>query len=217
MLKAENIHKSFEDIHVLRGVGLEIQKGEFVSIVGKSGSGKSTLLHILGSLGQPDQGSVSINGTNVFALREKDLADFRNQNIGFVFQFHHLLAEFNAIENVSIPAYIRGTEKAIAEKKAKELLDYLGLNERFDHKPNQLSGGEQQRVAIARALVNDPAIIFADEPTGNLDKSTSEELHQLFFKLRDEIDQSFVIVTHDLELAKLSDRSLTMIDGLIEA
>jgi len=215
MLKAENVHKSFDDIHVLRGVDLSIDKGEFVSIVGKSGSGKSTLLHILGSLDQPDSGKVIANETNVFALNEKDLADFRNRNIGFVFQFHHLLAEFNAVENVCIPAYIKGTEKSKAEKRAKELLDYLGLSERLDHKPNQLSGGEQQRVAIARALVNNPAIIFADEPTGNLDKSTSEELHKLFFKLREELDQTFVIVTHDLELAKLSDRSLTMVDGKI--
>jgi len=216
MLVAENIYKSYEDIHVLRGVDLTIEQGEFVSIVGKSGSGKSTLLHILGSLDQADKGKVLINDTNLFELSEKELAIFRNENIGFVFQFHHLLAEFNAIENVCIPAFIKGTNKPKAESKAKEILAFLGLSERFDHKPNQLSGGEQQRVAIARALINDPSIIFADEPTGNLDKATSEELHNLFFQLRKELAQSFVIVTHDTELAKLSDRSLEMIDGRIK-
>ncbi len=215
MLSAKNIQKSYEDIKVLKGVDIDIAKGEFVSIVGKSGSGKSTLLHILGSLDPPDEGKVIINNTDLFSLKEKELASFRNKFIGFVFQFHHLLAEFSAIENVMIPGLIRVQKKSEIESKAKDLLDYLGLSDRMTHKPSQLSGGEQQRVAIARALINDPLIVFADEPTGNLDNNTSDELHDLFFKLRKDLDQSFVIVTHNMDLAKLSDRSLEMVNGTI--
>lgn len=216
MLRATNIHKSFEDLHVLRGVDIELKRGEFVSIVGKSGSGKSTFLHILGSLDQPDQGEVYIDGQNIFNLKQKNLSDFRNDKIGFVFQFHHLLAEFNALENVMIPGFIKNTERSKLEKKAKEILDYLGLSERLTHKPSQLSGGEQQRVAIARALINEPLIIFADEPTGNLDNSTSEELHKLFFQLKNDFNQTFLVVTHNMELANLSDRQVQMKNGLLE-
>lgn len=213
MLKATNIYKSYEDVKVLNGVDLEIEKAEVVCIVGKSGSGKSTLLHILGSLDKPNQGEVFINGTNLFEMNEADLAHFRNVNIGFVFQFHHLLKEFTALENVMIPGLIKKTKTALVEAKSKELLDYLGLSDRLTHKPSELSGGEQQRVAIARALINDPLIVFADEPTGNLDTATSEELHQLFFKLREDFNKNFVIVTHNNELANLSDRKLVMEDG----
>ncbi len=216
MLKATNIHKSYDDLHVLKGVDIEVNKGELISIIGKSGSGKSTLLHILGSLDIPDQGQVFINDQNIFDKKEKDLSTFRNKHIGFVFQFHHLLAEFDALENVKIPGLIQKTDATALDKKAKELLDYLGLKDRMDHKPGQLSGGEQQRVAIARALINDPQIIFADEPTGNLDKSTSDELHQLFFQLKKDFNQTFVLVTHNMELANLSDRTLEMVDGNIK-
>jgi len=215
MLKATNIFKSYEDVKVLRGVDIAIEKAEFVCIVGKSGSGKSTLLHILGSLDKPDQGEVFINNQNLFEMNEGDLAHFRNRHIGFVFQFHHLLKEFTALENVMIPGQIAKQNQAKLETKSKELLDYLGLADRLTHKPSELSGGEQQRVAIARALINDPLIVFADEPTGNLDTSTSEELHELFFKLRKDFDKSFVIVTHNEELANLSDRKLIMEDGML--
>ena len=213
MIKAQNIHKSFRDLHVLKGVDLEIKRGEIVSIVGKSGAGKSTLLHILGTLDQADQGQLLINDTDVAQLNPKQLAAFRNRHIGFVFQFHHLLPEFTALENVCIPAFIQKTPTARAEQKAKELLAYLGLSDRLQHKPTQLSGGEQQRVAVARALVNDPGVIFADEPSGNLDSSSSQELHQLLFRLRQDLNQTFVIVTHNKELAGMSDRQLTMHDG----
>lgn len=215
MLKATNIHKSYDDLHVLKGVDIEVNQGELISIIGKSGSGKSTLLHILGSLDIPDQGQVLINGENIFNKKEKELSTFRNLHIGFVFQFHHLLAEFDALENVKIPGLIQKKESSVLETKAKELLDYLGLKDRMSHKPGQLSGGEQQRVAIARALINDPQIIFADEPTGNLDKTSSDELHQLFFQLKKDFNQTFVLVTHNMELANLSDRTLEMVDGNI--
>jgi lipoprotein-releasing system ATP-binding protein len=215
MLKATNIYKSYEDVKVLSGVNLEIEKAEFTCIVGKSGSGKSTLLHILGSIDKPTKGEVFINGTNLFEMSEAELSNFRNRNIGFVFQFHHLLKEFTALENVMIPGQIRKTDLGKLESKAKELLDYLGLADRLTHKPAELSGGEQQRVAIARALINDPLVVFADEPTGNLDMSTSEELHNLFFKLRKDLNKSFVIVTHNEELARISDRRLEMVDGVL--
>lgn len=215
MIKAENIHKSYGQLHVLKGVDLTIEKGEFVTIVGKSGAGKSTLLHILGTLDQADQGQLRINDQKITDLPPKQLADFRNKNLGFVFQFHHLLPEFTALENVCIPAYIKKQSEAEAKKRAKELLDYLGLAERIDHKPTQLSGGEQQRVAVARALMNQPAVVFADEPSGNLDSASSQDLHQLLFGLRDDFQQTFVIVTHNEELAAMSDRILVMEDGNI--
>lgn len=208
MLTAANITKSYGSLQVLQGVDLGVGKGEIVSIVGKSGAGKSTLLHILGTLDRPDGGQLTIDGQDVFGLNDKQLAAFRNRHIGFVFQFHHLLPEFTALENVCIPAYIAKTEQAAAHSRAKELLDYLGLAGRLNHKPNQMSGGEQQRVAVARALINSPAIVFADEPTGNLDSESSEELHKLLFQLRDELGQSFIIVTHNEELARISDRRL---------
>lgn len=198
---------------MLRGVDLDIGKGEIVAIVGKSGAGKSTLLHIIGTLDQSDEGTLSINSQNVHNLNGKKLARFRNQNIGFIFQFHHLLPEFTALENVCIPAYIQGKAEAPTKEKAMKLLAYLGLSERLQHKPAQLSGGEQQRVAVARALINDPAVVLADEPSGNLDSNTSKELHQLLFKLRDDFQQTFVIVTHNEELAEMSDRRLHMVDG----
>ncbi|MDB0070863.1 ABC transporter ATP-binding protein, partial [bacterium] len=204
-----------EDLQVLKGVDIDITKGEIVSIIGKSGAGKSTLLHIVGTLDHSDAGTIVINGVDTTRLNKKNLAKFRNETIGFVFQFHHLLNEFTALENVTIPAHIQGTNATEAEKKAKELLDYLGLGDRMEHKPQELSGGEQQRVAVARALINDPAVIFADEPTGNLDASSSDDLHNLFKKLQSEMGQTFLIVTHNQELAKLSDRTLTMQDGRI--
>lgn len=215
MIKANNIHKSYGKLHVLKGVNVEIAKGEIVSIVGKSGAGKTTLLHILGTLDRPDKGSFEMNGQDVSKLSSADLATFRNKTIGFIFQFHHLLPEFTAVENVIMPALISRQSEAEATKRAKELLDYLGLADRFQHKPNELSGGEQQRVAVARALMNKPAIVFADEPSGNLDSVSSKELHQLLFDLRKDFNQTFVIVTHNEELAKMSDRILTMQDGLI--
>jgi lipoprotein-releasing system ATP-binding protein len=215
MIKASNIHKSYGELHVLKGVDIEIQQGEIVCIVGKSGAGKSTLLHILGTLDQADQGQVVFDGTDVSRLNVNDLAQFRNQRIGFIFQFHHLLPEFTALENVCIPAFIKGTTEGIAKKRAKELLDYLGLGERLGHKPTQLSGGEQQRVAVARSLMNQPAVVFADEPSGNLDSSSSQELHQLIFQLRKDFGQTFLIVTHNMELAGMSDRTLEMKDGLL--
>lgn len=213
MIEAKDIHKSYGTLEVLKGVDLTIGEGEVVSIVGRSGAGKSTLLHILGTLDSPDRGTLTIKGQSVFDLPAKKLAAFRNKEIGFIFQFHHLLPEFTALENVCIPAYIQQTTQSVAEKRAKELLDYLGLKDRLTHKPSELSGGEQQRVAVARALMNQPSIVFADEPTGNLDSGTSEELHELIFQLRKDFQQSFVIVTHNEELAKLSDRRLIMDDG----
>jgi len=217
MLKAKNIHKAYGKLDILKGVDLEVQKGEIVTIVGASGAGKSTLLNILGTLDRPDQGQLYINGQEVSKLNNANLSDFRNLRIGFIFQFHHLLDEFNAVENVCIPAFIKGVPKAEAEKRATELLQRLGLGERLTHKPNELSGGEQQRVAVARALINDPAIIFADEPSGNLDSANSLELHKLFIRLRDEFNQTFVIVTHNEELANMSDRTVLMKDGLVSA
>jgi len=213
MVKATNIHKSFGDLHVLKGVDLEVRGGEIITIVGKSGAGKSTLLHILGTLDKPDKGALYINGEEVSQLNGKKLSSFRNDHIGFVFQFHHLLPEFTALENVCIPAYIRRTPEQEAVRKAKELLDYLGLSDRLHHKPTQMSGGEQQRVAVARALINGPDVVFADEPSGNLDSQSSQELHQLLFRLRRDMNQTFVIVTHNKELAGMSDRTLTMVDG----
>jgi lipoprotein-releasing system ATP-binding protein len=215
MITAKNIHKSYRDLHVLKGVDLEIGKGEIVSIVGKSGAGKSTLLHILGTLDLPDEGDVNINNVNANSLSKNDLAHFRNDNIGFVFQFHHLLPEFTALENVSIPGFIQKRPEKEVNTRAKELLDYLGLSDRLTHKPGQLSGGEQQRVAVARSLMNSPSVVFADEPSGNLDSASSQELHQLLFQLRDDFQQTFVIVTHNSELAKMSDRVLEMNDGLL--
>ncbi len=217
MIKAKDIHKSYGNLHVLKGVNLEISKGEIVSIVGKSGAGKSTLLHILGTLDTLERGELIINDIVVNSLNTKQLAHFRNVNIGFIFQFHHLLPEFSAIENVCIPAYIKKDSSNGAMKRAKELLDYLGLSDRLDHKPNQLSGGEQQRVAVARALMNKPGVVFADEPSGNLDSESSKELHQLLFKLREDFQQTFIIVTHNEELAKMSDRTLVMKDGLLSS
>lgn len=216
MLKAENITKKYDKLEVLKGVNLEVKKGEIVAIVGSSGAGKSTLLHILGTLDNPDSGRVQINGTETSWLKGWQLSDFRNRHIGFVFQFHHLLPEFTALENVCIPGLIAGTEsKKAVRQKATELLGILNLSDRAGHKPGELSGGEQQRVAVARALINTPDIVFADEPTGNLDSANAKELHQLFYKLRDEFSQTFVIVTHNEDLARLSDRELLMKDGRI--
>jgi lipoprotein-releasing system ATP-binding protein len=218
MIIAKNIHKSYETLEVLKGVDLHIKKGEIISIVGASGAGKTTLLQILGTLDLPskrDTTELVINNENVLTMNDKSISKFRNLNLGFIFQFHQLLPEFTALENVCIPAFIAGKEKVETETEAKKLLDYLGLSERINHKPNELSGGEQQRVAVARALINKPAVIFADEPSGNLDTASAENLHQLFFKLRDELGQTFVIVTHNEELANMADRKLTMVDGLI--
>lgn len=215
MIRTSEIKKSFEQLQVLKGVSIEITRGEVVSIVGASGAGKTTLLQIIGTLGKPDSGELYINDIDVLSLKGKQLAEFRNKYIGFVFQFHHLLPEFTALENVCIPAYIAKRGRLDAENKAKELLDFLGLSERLEHKPSQLSGGEQQRVAIARALINNPSVILADEPSGNLDSQNKSELHKLFFKLRDELNQTIVIVTHDKELSDMSDRTLMMKDGLI--
>ena len=215
MIEANGITKTYGNLSVLRGVDLRINKGEVVSVVGKSGAGKSTLLHILGTLDRPEQGSLRINGLDITKMKAKTLAKFRNQHIGFVFQFHHLLPEFTAIENSCLPALIKKTNEKVARRRAAELLEYLGLKDRFDHKPAQLSGGEQQRVAVARALMNEPAIVLADEPSGNLDTQASSELHQLFFNLRRDFAQTFVIVTHNMELAGMSDRQLIMQDGLI--
>lgn len=213
MIEAQNIHKSFGNLHVLKGVDLRVERGEIVAIVGKSGAGKSTLLHILGTLDTADKGSLMIKDQLISNLNNRRLAAFRNDNIGFIFQFHHLLPEFTALENVIIPALIQKQNENKARTRAKELLDYLGLSERLTHKPNQLSGGEQQRVAIARSLINDPAVVFADEPTGNLDSNTSQELHELIFQLRKDLRQTFIIVTHNEELARMSDRRLVMEDG----
>ena len=213
MIKAKGIRKSYGNLEVLKGVDLEVGAGEIVTIIGKSGAGKSTLLHILGTLDFADRGELSINGEAVFAMGNKRLAAFRNRHIGFVFQFHHLLPEFTALENVCIPAFISGISESEARARAGELLDYLGLAERLQHKPAQLSGGEQQRVAVARALMNRPSVVFADEPSGNLDSQSSKDLHQLLFNLRRDFRQTFVIVTHNTELARMSDRCLEMQDG----
>ncbi len=215
MLKAVNITRKYGQLEVLKGVDIEISRGEMVSIVGSSGAGKSTLLHILGTLDKADSGSIWLNEQQVDLLKGEKLSAFRNRHIGFVFQFHHLLPEFSAIENVCIPGWIAGTPKKNVEKRAAELLDLLGLSDRMEHKPNQLSGGEQQRVAVARALINQPDIIFADEPTGNLDSTNARELHSLFGTLRQQFQQTFLIVTHNEELAGLSDRVLHMKDGRI--
>ncbi|MEM0940147.1 MAG: ABC transporter ATP-binding protein [Bacteroidota bacterium] len=213
MLEAISVHKSFNGLKVLKGIDLLVKKGEVVSIVGASGAGKSTLLHILGTLDQPDQGAVSINNVNLFNLGRQKLSGFRNEQIGFIFQFHNLFPEFTALENVCMPAFIKGEKKA--EQKALLLLKKLGLQKRKNHKPSELSGGEQQRVSVARALINNPAIVFADEPSGNLDSCSAETLHQLFFDLRDELEQTFVIVTHNMVLAGMADRKLEIRDGVI--
>lgn len=215
MISGKNIHKAYGTVQVLKGVDIDITRGAVVSIVGPSGSGKSTLLHILGTLDKPDTGSVMMNNIPVSTLSGKQLAAFRNKNIGFVFQFHHLLPEFSALENVCIPAWLSGRRKKEVAREARELLAILGVDHRLDNKPNELSGGEQQRVAVARALINQPDIVFADEPTGNLDTTNARELHRLFFDLRDRLQQTFLIVTHNEELATLSDRTLHMKDGLI--
>ena len=213
MIQAKGIEKAFGSLNVLKGIDFSAEKSEVVSIMGASGAGKSTLLQILGTLSTPDAGSLVIDGIDVLQLKGKSMAEFRNRKIGFVFQFHHLLPEFTALENVMIPAFIAGRPKAEAEAAAKALLTDLGLGERFTHKPSELSGGEQQRVAIARALINNPSVLFADEPSGNLDSKTKEELHRLFFSLRDKYGQTIIIVTHDPDLAKMCDRSLYMVDG----
>ncbi|RPD38961.1 ABC transporter ATP-binding protein [Chitinophaga barathri] len=215
MLTARNVTKNYSNLQVLRGVDISVSKGEIVTIVGSSGAGKSTLLHILGTLDSPSGGDISINGVQTSTLQGRRLADFRNRHIGFIFQFHHLLPEFNALENVSIPGYIAGAKKSAVKERAEYLLETLGLKDRMDHRPKELSGGEQQRVAVARALINSPAVIMADEPTGNLDSRNARELHQLFLQLRDQFNQTFIIVTHNEELATLSDRQLVMKDGKI--
>ncbi len=215
MIKTENINKSFGDLQVLKGIDLEISSGEIISIVGASGAGKTTLLQIIGTLLQKDRGKVWINDMDIDSFREKQLARFRNQKIGFVFQFHHLLPEFNAFENVCIPGFIGRRPRREVESKARELLTFLNLQDRLDHKPSELSGGEQQRVAVARALINEPAVILADEPSGNLDSQNKKELHEMFFVLREKFKQTFVIVTHDMELAGMADRKIRLKDGQI--
>ena len=216
MITIKDIKKSFGSLEVLKGIDLHIEKGEVVSIVGPSGAGKTTLLQIIGTLDKPDSGSVCIDGIDTTQLSQKKLADFRNRHIGFVFQFHQLLPEFTALENIMIPAYIAGTNNKAAKQRAEELLQFMGLADRAKHKPNELSGGEKQRVAVARALVNNPAVILADEPSGSLDSKNKEELHQLFFDLRDKFGQTFVIVTHDEQLASITDRTIHMRDGILE-
>lgn len=214
MLKATGITKSFGDLDILKGIDLEVVSGEIVSIVGSSGAGKTTLLQILGTLDRPDSGTLTINGLSPFEMSSKDLSRFRNQQIGFVFQFHQLLPEFDALENVILPALIKGESMKDAKEKGMGLLDIMGLSDRASHKPMELSGGEQQRIAVARSLINDPKVIFADEPSGNLDSKNSQELHELFFKLRESLGQSFIIVTHNQSLADMADRKLVMKDGL---
>lgn len=213
IIVTRGIQKSYSSLHVLKGIDLTIDKGEVVSIVGASGAGKTTLLQIIGTLDKPDKGTVTIGTDEVTKLNSKKLSEFRNRHIGFIFQFHHLLPEFTALENVCIPAFIAKTPKREAEKKAMELLTYLGVHDRSDHKPAELSGGEQQRVAVARALINNPSLILADEPSGNLDSKNAKELHELFFKLRKEFNQTFVVVTHNEELANMADRKIVMRDG----
>jgi len=218
MIIAKNIHKYYGDLHVLKGLDLHINKSEIVSIVGASGAGKTTLLQILGTLDKPEKNkdsSLEINNTNIYKLSSRELSKFRNKNIGFIFQFHQLLPEFTALENICIPAFIHNTPKEKAEERALELLGFLGLKNRAHHKPAELSGGEQQRIAVARSLINNPAVIFADEPSGNLDTESAENLHRLFFQLRDEFQQTFVIVTHNEELADMADRKIVMQDGKI--
>ena len=220
MITAKHIHKYYDKLNVLKGVNLTVEKGEIVSIVGASGAGKTTLLQILGTLDfytNNPESFLQINGIDVSSLSDTNLAKFRNEQLGFIFQFHQLLPEFTAIENICIPAFIKGTSQKEAEKKALELLQFLGLEDRKNHKPNELSGGEQQRVAVARALINNPSVIFADEPSGNLDSESAEHLHKLFFKLRDQFGQTFVIVTHNHELADMADRKITMSDGLVKS
>ena len=216
MIKLEGITKSFGSLQVLKGIDLEINKGEIISIVGPSGAGKTTLLQIMGTLDEPDAGVVQIDGTMVSRMKEKELSAFRNKNIGFVFQFHQLLPEFTALENVMIPALIAGVSSKEAHERAMKILDFMGLVDRASHKPNELSGGEKQRVAVARALINDPAVILADEPSGSLDTHNKQDLHQLFFDLRDRLGQTFVIVTHDEGLAKITDRTVHIVDGMIK-
>ena len=219
MIIAKKLHKHYSQLHVLKGVDLTIKSGEVVSIVGASGAGKTTLLQLLGTLDQPSKHEhtlLEINGVDISSLSDSALAKFRNEYLGFIFQFHQLLPEFTALENVCIPAYIKGTSQVDAEQKASELLGFLGLQERMNHKPNELSGGEQQRVAVARALINNPSVVYADEPSGNLDSESAQQLHKLFFKLRDRFGQTFVIVTHNHELADMADRKITMSDGLVK-
>lgn len=215
MIRVSDIHKRFGTLEVLKGVSLEVRRGEVVSVVGASGAGKTTLLQIMGTLSRPDSGRVEIDGQDVFRLGDKELSRFRNEHIGFVFQFHHLLAEFTALENVCIPGLIGRRPRAEVERRALELLEMMGLSARRDHKPGQLSGGEQQRVAIARALINNPAVLLADEPSGNLDSHNRDEIHRLFFELREQLGQTVVIVTHDEHLAAMADRKITMCDGTI--
>ncbi len=215
MLEARNIHKSYGKLEVLKGIDLLVEKGEVVSIVGASGAGKSTLLHVLGTIEKPDKGAIKIRDIDITTMNDKALSGFRNKNIGFVFQFHHLLPEFTALENICIPQFIAGKSKKEAEEKAFFLLDLLSLTDRAEHKPSELSGGEQQRVAIARALINEPAVVFADEPSGNLDSQNSQVLHKMFFDLRDKLGQTFIIATHNKELAGMADRKMIIKDGLI--
>jgi len=216
MISVKNIHKSYGSLDVLKGVSLEVKKGEIVSIVGASGAGKSTLLHIIGTLDLADSGTIEVNSVETQKLSDKKLAAFRNKHIGFVFQFHHLLPEFTALENICIPGFIGRKNKKETERKALELMDFMGIKERSHHKPSELSGGEQQRVAVARALINDPDVILADEPSGNLDSASALELHNLFFQLRNSFNQTYVIVTHNTDLANMADRKLTIHDGIIE-